>query len=506
MKTFLNYILVKLFSGFRYLVEYSDFSMRIIFTPGFEKTRWNVGKMKAYVEFIKAKRRVPGYADFLNKQQSYKIKFKGLIPDLSLVPITDKESYVKKYSMDERCLDGKAPCKGVVIDESSGSTGMPTNWIRGAKERKANKRMLEFGLNQLLGNEPKFIINAFALGPWATGVNITMAFIDSSVLKSLGPDISKIENTLRFFGNQYNYVIMGYPPFLKSLVDQAQIEWDKINVIFIYGGESMSEPMRDYILDKGVKKIYGSLGASDLELNISSENDFTIALRKLLGTNKELAHRILQHQGALPMIFQFNPLDFYLETNEEGELIITLCRPYYVAPKIRYNLHDRGHVLRMPELMRILKEMNIDLSDMPDPGNDLPLLFHYGRSDMSVAYFGCKIIPADIQEVIFKIPELANWISSFNIEVFEDEAVDKQLRIHFELVPGKTLPDIDPDAIAQKIIEELKLINQDFRESLRMIPSGNEPKVVFYLNGSGPFKDKDIRIKNNYISKEKKAA
>jgi phenylacetate-CoA ligase len=39
------------------------------------------------------------------------------------------------------------------------------------------------------------------------------------VLKSNGPDVAKIEKTLRLFGPRYRYLICGYPSFLKRLVD-----------------------------------------------------------------------------------------------------------------------------------------------------------------------------------------------------------------------------------------------------------------------------------------------
>lgn len=499
MRTILVYCIVKSLSALRILLEFSHFTIKLIFIPGLEKLRWNIGKMKAYKEFLKAKRTVPAYKNFLINKKIEKIIFDGLIPNLDTIPVMDKENYIKRYSIDERCKYGKIPKKGIIVDESSGSTGIPTNWVRSAKERKANKRLLEVGLKQLLGEEEKFIINAFALGPWATGINITMSFADEYIVKSLGPDISKIENALHFFGYRYNYIIMGYPPFLKSLVDTAKVDWEKLNVVFIYGGEGMSEAMREYLIAKGIKKIYGSLGASDLELNIGSENDFTIALRKLLGNNKMLASRLVKYPGSLPVIFQYNPLDFFIETNEEGELIITLCRPYYISPKIRYNIHDKGHVWRMSELIQICNELNIDIKNLGKSQGDFPLLFHYGRADMSVAYFGCKISPADIQQVIFKIPELAPYISSFVVLTYEDKGLNQQLSICLELITGKNNSEFNEDYFNDKFFIELEKLNQDFRESLRMVSKENKPRIEFYNQKTGLFKDKNINTKQNYF-------
>ena len=49
---------------------------------------------------------------------------------LASLPVTDKASYIRAYSTEERCLDGRIPLAGTQIDESSGSTGIPYNWVR----------------------------------------------------------------------------------------------------------------------------------------------------------------------------------------------------------------------------------------------------------------------------------------------------------------------------------------------------------------------------------------
>jgi phenylacetate-CoA ligase len=506
MKTILTIFTVKILATLRRVLMLSDTTVLLLFIPGFERTRWNIGLRKAYVECLRAKRRVPAYKDLVFQHNLGTIPFDRLIPDLTAIPVMDKSNYVSRYSIGERCVGGIMPSRGVIIDESSGSSGLPTNWVRGARERKTNKRMLQFGLEQLVGKAPKFIINAFALGPWATGVNVTMAFAEIGMLKSLGPDRRKIENTLVAFGNEYRYIIMGYPPFLKALVDTAAIDWNAFNVVFIYGGEGMSEAMREYLLAKGVRSVYGSFGASDLELNISTENDFTIALRKELERNKTLAAKLVRYPGTLPMIFQYNPMDFYIETEDSGELLITLCRPDYISPKIRYNIHDRGHVVRMQELKRILKDCNVDLKELGTPMSDFPLLFHYGRADMSVAFFGCKIAPGDMQEVIFRLPAITAEIESFTLMTYEDAEVNKQLMLCLELFEGKKPEDYDAPALAQAMFAELENINQDFRESARMVPAGREPSVALYKHGTGPFAESDIRIKLKYITNVPSAA
>lgn len=288
-----------------------DATLKLLYLPGYNKLRLFNASANAYAVFVYAKKKVPAYKSFLQSQGFSTPSFKGIVPNINEIPFTDKENYVKQFSMEERCVHGKMPNHSVIIDESSGSSGMATNWARGKKEREINARMIQFGMRNLFGKEPLFIINAFAMGPWATGVNVTMSCSKISTLKSIGPDKIKIENTLLHFGKTHKYIIMGYPPFFKMLIDEAAIDWHAYNVSLIFGGESTSENMREYLIKKGIKKVYSSYGASDIELNISAENDATISIRKLIESNKELRKKILKHEGAMPMVFQYNPADFF---------------------------------------------------------------------------------------------------------------------------------------------------------------------------------------------------
>jgi phenylacetate-CoA ligase len=486
-------------NGFRNILLFSDTTLQLNFIPGFNKLRTFNGSAKAYLEFNRAKKSVPAYSDFLNSKGFLKPNFNGMTPNIFEIPFTEKENYVKLFSIDERCVNGKMPTKGVILDESSGSSGTATNWARGKKERAVNTRMIQFGIRSLFGNDPLFVINAFALGPWATGVNVTMSCVAESKLKSIGPDKIKIENTIKQFGKDQKYIIMGYPPFLKMMVDTAEIDWKDYDVSFVFGGESMSEAMRDYLLSKGIQEIYSSYGASDIELNIAAENEFTISLRKLLNKNDLLRAKLLKHSGALPMVFQYNPADFLIETSDLGELIITVCRPNYIAPKIRYNIHDKGQIVSLKEIYAVLKELNIDKNKLLKPTTDLPILIHYGRSDMTVSFFGANISPLDIQETICNLPEWVGVINSFCMETIEDEDANKIFKIALEInSKGKTPTNLEQIKI--DFFEQLATINQDFREAKKMMANDNQLILSFFDFATGPFENSDIRIKAKYIS------
>lgn len=502
MRKFLIFTFLRIAKAFRDLMSNSNTSYLLLFKPGFENLRWKIGMWKAWRVFDLASKNTPAYQKFLKNAGFSSLKISGLTPLLSEVPATDKANYVKKFTIEDRCVGGKFPSGGVMIDESSGTSGTPNNWVRGNAERLAVKKALQVAMHTVVGKKQVFIINAFALGPWATGMNVSISFVDVAILKSVGPDIKKIENTLNLFGSKYEYVIMGYPPFLKNLVDNANVNWSKFNIIAVFGGEGLSEGMRDY-LAKHFSKVIGSYGASDLEINIAAENEFTISLRKLMLENEELKNRLVRVDSKnLPMIFQYNPLDYYIESNEQGELIITLCRDSNISPKVRYNIHDTGHVIRYPELLKILKELKIPLSKLEKSFTDLPLLFHYGRSDMAVAFFGCKITPQDIQQTIYSMPKLAKVINSFSMITYEDERINKKLTLALEFTEGLKIPkNLDEKELAVQLFKKLQEVNQDYREIAGIVPKASTPIIELYEYGQGPFAINDIRLKQNYIQK-----
>lgn len=486
----------------RWVVSHSETWYRLLFVPGPEATRWQIGKWKAWLVYDQARSSTPAYASFLANHGVAEVPIRGFDPDLTAIPPMDKANYVKKYSIEDRCAGGALPPRGVVIDESSGTSGTPNNWVRGPHERADAEKMIRLSLHAAIGGKPIFLINAFALGPWATGMNVSMSLVGVSVLKSTGPDVAKILNTLKLFGPKYDYVIMGYPPFLKTLVDSTDVDWRQFHITAIYGGEGLSEGLRDHLL-QSFDKVYGSYGASDLEINIGAENDFTINLRRMLAENKKLADRILRdYNGVLPMVFQYNPLDYYIETSADGELLVTLCRAGNIAPKVRYNIHDLGHVMRMPEFKSILRDLDISLETIGEPTSDLPLLFHYGRADAAVSFYGCKITPMEIQQIVLADPVYNEHVNTFSLVTHEDAQHNKHLVLALELKEGVDEGRGRAADWRDAIFARLAEVNQDYREASKMVPPDCRAELRLYPFGTGIFTGRDIRLKQQYIVEE----
>jgi phenylacetate-coenzyme A ligase PaaK-like adenylate-forming protein len=200
-----------------------------------------------------------------------------------------------------------------------------------------------------------------------------------------------------------------------------------------------------------------------------------------------------------PMIFQYNALDYVIETTELGELVFTIGRQTSAAPKLRYNLHDIGGTMTHAELREKLASHGVDVFELATPQSRFPILFVYGRSDLTVPFYGAKVYPTDIEDVINADPDLVRQINSFQISSYEDEAIDRRLKICLETVKNLPIPLASTEKLHQVIFEGLCRVNQDFREVTKIFdPSCVE--IQIYEFETGPFKERDIRIKNRYVA------
>ena len=475
----------------RWFISIDRRTYMMLSAPSLQPILARIGMMRAQAVFLKAKDCCPAYQQFL-EGEGFSAKGRWKLSDL---PITTKENYVKKYSIEQRCYDGRIPAAGVVIDESSGSSGVPNNWVRSAEERDDVKHILQLNYQLIYRDSGCILLNCFALGPWATGMNVSMSLVDVGILKSIGPDLKKLTNTLTTFGPDYRYLIFGYPPFIKSFVDSTELDLSKYRMDLIVGGEGMSESLRTYLL-KSFQTVISSYGASDLEINIGVETPLTIALRGLCVSNRKLCEQLFGRQTA-PMIFQYNALDYIIETDESGELLFTIGRQTSAAPKIRYNLKDFGGALTHRQMQSKLRGLGVNIEDLGGLQSSFPFLYVFGRADLTVPFYGAKIYPTDIEDIINTNTWFVKLVNSFQLSSFEDDRLNRRLRIHLEMVRGQEfLPG--QDYLRDFFFDRLCEHNQDFREVSKMFER-DCVEVEVHEFGTGPFEGRDIRIKNRYI-------
>jgi phenylacetate-CoA ligase len=454
--------------------------------------RW--GRSQAEAVYRKASQSCPAYRAFLEQN--------GISPDArkidwSKIPPMTKDAYVKAYSIESRCYGGQIPPHGTTIDESAGSSGLPINWVRSRAEREYSFRLMRTAFRQYFSPHDRVIVlNCAAMGPWGSGILISTALSDVAIVKSIGTDVVKLENALRTFGTGYRYLINAYPPFLKEFVRTTQLDLPAYDIVASIGSEAHSETLRDLLLQH-FRQVVSGYGASDLEINMAQETPLTVGLRRWLLTHPD-ACQALFGRAEPPMIFQYNPGDYFVETDANGDLLFTICRLDCAAPKIRYNIRDMGGVMRIADLVGRLKTFGLSPKDFANSTSALPLMWLHGRSDLMVSFYGANIYPRNIETVIDKDPLLKKAIHSFQLSTFEDADVNAHLAIRLEKSPG-TNGELQTSSLQDLFIQELARCNQDFREVSKLFP---KERVVIELHefGTGPFAGREKRIKNKYVA------
>jgi phenylacetate-CoA ligase len=80
---------------------------------------------------------------------------------------------------------------------------------------------------------------------------MTDALEARGVVEATGPDLDKVLDTMVELGLGFRYLVVGYPPFLKVLLDRARggaMDWSTSDAQGQLGGEGNSEALRDYLL------------------------------------------------------------------------------------------------------------------------------------------------------------------------------------------------------------------------------------------------------------------
>jgi phenylacetate-CoA ligase len=474
-----------------------------------------VGQLRAERAAWRASRRVPAYGRFLAESG---VDVGGLFPlgILERLPETDKKNYVDRYGLLDRCIGGVVPYPGTTIDESSGSTGTPYNWIRGRREREVAHRNIGFFARYTLGTGPLVTINAFSMGAWAAGMNMSMGMMRHGIVKSVGPDLDKILSTLAYLGPSYRFLISGYPPFLKHLIDEGErrgFPWADYEVHALVGGEGMTEELRDILLRR-FASVYSGYGATDIEIGMAGESPVSIAVRRLARARPDIGRTLFGPDSRLPMVFQYNPLIHFMEVNGEGEVICTVSRLDLLSPRIRYNVHDSGGIVDFGTVRSALKAEGFDIDRLneatevhgprgPLPWSrpiPLPFLWIHGRRDATISVMGSNIYPEDIESVLYRDPAVAPRMHSFMLSVIDDETGTPRPSVAIELADLDGVDDAWRLAAAERLRDGLTALNIDYRSSVGEFPGAMLPIVSTYEVGSGPFAGDAARIKQRRIS------
>ena len=459
----------------------------------------SLGRLNAYLMCALAKKTVPAYGRFLSDNGHV---FRLL--ELDSFPETTKENYVQRYGFAERCRHGHIPIAGTVIDESAGSSGTPYNWLRSERELRDVHLNTANWIRFTFPTERLFAINAFSMGAWATGTNMGTALTKVAMVKSVGPDLEKVIDTIELFGDRYDCLVTAYPPFLKHIVDALDargFDWERTRVYGAVGGEGMTEAMRDY-LERCLVKVRSGYGASDVQIGIAGETDLSVWVRKLLVERADVREALLgPDETRIPMVFQYNPLENYIEVNEKGEAVVTLNNSSVLAPKLRYNVGDEGLTLTRSEVLKRLTAVGVVDARRPLPQSwAAPFFFLFGRRDGTVSYMGANIYPIDVEYGLYRDEALAAGIESFCIELEESALLESRPVVHVQLRDGARVERAEAaERLRRGLVDYLASASRDFAEAVREDASAADIRLVLHDHGTGPFAGTTSKIKNVYV-------
>lgn len=417
---------------------------------------------------------VPAYQAFLtaNGINSGDIK---TFADFQKLPLITKENYLRCYSLAELCHHGKlASCDMIAV--SSGSTGKPTFWPRFfADELQIATRFEQIFKDSFAADIRRTLaVVCFTLGTWVGGMFTTSC---CRYLNSKGYPITVItpgNNKEEIFrvvqeigGNFEQVVLLGYPPFLKDVIDTGidrGINWQQYHVKLVMAGEVFSEEWRSLVGEKlgstnfcyDSASLYGTADAGVL----GNETPLTISIRRFLSRNPDIAHSLFG-ESRLPTLVQYDPISRFFEVNNSN-LIFSGNNG---IPLIRYNILDSGGIIPYDEMMDFLANWGFNpIQALPQNQGiyKLPFVYIFGRSNFTVSYFGANIYPENVT-VGLEQPIIRDWVTGkFVLEVKEDTDKNRFLSVTVELAPGIIESREKQAKIGDSILAELRRLNSEF--------------------------------------------
>ncbi len=433
---------------------------------------------------------VPAYKAFLTQQQINADNIQTFDDFQKLPPLT-KDNYLKCYPLADFCREGKIESCDTIA-ASSGSTGKPTFWLRFFTDELAIATRFEqiFYDSFFADNKRTLAVVCFALGTWVGGMFTTNCcrYLSSKgypvTVISPGTNKTEILRVIEELSPNFEQtVLLGYPPFLKDVIDTAIAQGMNLkphNLKFVMAGEVFSEEWRNLVGERvgsqnpcfDFASLYGTADAGVL----GNETPLSICIRQFLAENPEAA-RNLFGESRLPTLVQYDPLNRFFEvipnssdSNQQG-----ICRGTLLfsgdngIPLIRYNILDNGGIITYDAMLQFLSEWGFNpvetlsnkISNQRGIRN-LPFVFVFGRSNFTISYFGANIYPENIK-VGLEQPYIRDWVTGkFVMQIQEDTDKNNFLSIAVELAPTVEASEEKKQAVADSILTQLKRLNSEF--------------------------------------------
>ncbi len=386
---------------------------------------------------------INAYRDFIEKVEG--VSKNMLVKDFNKIPIIDKDSYIKKYSI----FDRSYPVNPAFFYRSSGYSGEPIFWSQSKDEILDFFHYVDFNMQSIfqINRKKTLIISLFALSSWVTGQEVLSA-LNYIALRNKhvtyfasNMDYKEGIEMVEKVGKDFEQIIvMSYPITLKTFVEDLKERTEESilkKIRIVVGAEGVTYEWCKYIENLlGKEKslghvVYSAFGAADIGIGFGAEQDFSLYLKDRLYENKELRKSLL---GSLEMplhIFQYDPTSVYVE-NVNGDFVVTIDKQ---VPLVRYNLHDSIKSFTFEEIKKKMKALGINIKQETRGMNimKLPFLAVYGRSDDTIILNGANIYVNSFKEALQKEEIVKYHTGKFRVHVVEDEKLFQNFKVEIEL-------------------------------------------------------------------------
>lgn len=417
--------------------------------------------------------------------------------DFFTIPSTNKNEYLKAYPFSQLMWKGEL-ARPILYCSTSGSTGEPFYFPREEVLSEQYSYVIEdFINNSSHGKGPTLVIIGFGMGVWIGGIITLRAFeiaakranLPVSILPA-GYNKTEIIKALKKLSGHYaQTVLVGYPPFVKDVIDEAlakKIDFNKLNLRILFAAESFTESFRDYLGNKAqvsnlLRDTLNIYGSADIGA-MAAETPLSILLRRILLKKPKAFHEIFDSGGKTPTLAQFNPEHVIFE-EKEGQLLLTGDSS---IPLIRYEIGDHGGVYEYKQLERLLAQQGINLrTEAKKYGiektiREYPFVYVYERADFTASLHGINIYPEFIKEALIG-KELSDYVTEkFTMVTKTNRRHNQYLEVNIEL-KGSVQPTPEQKKNAHKlVVDTLKDKSSEFQEISKTRNPMKMVKLVFW--------------------------
>jgi phenylacetate-CoA ligase len=371
---------------------------------------------------------VPAYADILREAGVDPASVDSLEEFRRRVPVIGKRETFGRFPIARLCRGGDVgDIRGVLT--SSGHSGAFSFGLYTPEEAARESEVVDRALDALFAVRSRrtLLINALPMG--VTVPTRACAVGQTSVRADMA-----VGQVAQFAPHFEQIILVGDAAFLKHVLELGRdrgIDWPNLLVQLVVGEEPLAENARDYLAgllgcggdDPRTGMIGSSMGVAELGLNLFFEFPDLIRLRRRLRSEASLREKLLgRGRPILPMVFTYDPNRVFVESLDDGRLVLSTLSDTRRVPLVRY---ATGDLALIPEPATVAEALGEKMAETP-------LAFVFGREKFLQTARG-PIYPEQVKEGLYAAEDLAAATTAN----FRLNSADGGALVRVQLAPGR---------------------------------------------------------------------